>query len=99
MNSELLVKTLSECAALLRRSGDDFWSAKMEQVAARGSGSSFYGEKEVLGWFGGMGSLNDVLLSNVNGYTVSDAEEDAVNAEFRRLTSIIYQQAKQLARE
>jgi hypothetical protein len=36
MDSELLVKTLSECAALLRRSGDDFWSAKMEPVAARG---------------------------------------------------------------
>jgi len=93
MNMPLLIKSLNDCAALLRSIGDDFWSAKMEGVAGRGPNLSSTEASQILGWFGGMGSLNDLIIMAANGHRVTPSEEEEMNARLNKLTSIIFDQA------
>lgn len=53
----------------------------------------------MLSAFGGMGSLNDLVIHPRNGHAIEDDEISAVNEELGRLTSAVYSEASALRRE
>jgi len=98
MNSALLAATLSECAALLQRVGETFWSARLAQMATRGSHLSAADTQEIVCWFGGMGSFNDLVISRANDHAISAADESSLNDELDRMRALIYEEACRVVR-
>lgn len=49
--------------------------------------------------YGGMGSLNDVIVSRFNGHQISDFEEEAVNKALRSSLDRAFVLARDLLRE
>ena len=97
---DALIQSLTECEALLRKIGETFWADKFRRVLQRGARSQTgYSIEEVLTWYGGMGSFNDLIISKYNGHSVEDETEEALNNDLNRLKSAIYQQAKQVLRD
>ena len=97
---DALIQSLTECEALLRKIGEAFWADKFRRVLQRGAISQTgYSIEEVLTWYGGMGSFNDLFISKYNGHSVEGETEKALNNELNRLRSAIYQQAKQVLRD
>lgn len=52
-----LAKSLSEAARLLRDVDATFWSKQLERVATRGEKLDAGDLAKIVGWFGGMGSM------------------------------------------
>ncbi|EWT02010.1 hypothetical protein N865_20315 [Intrasporangium oryzae NRRL B-24470] len=76
---------LAEAIALLRAHGEDHWARALAGHLHRLSGG---GEGlDLLGAFGGMGSLNDLVIHPVNGHRIDESEIGVVNADFARLRS------------
>lgn len=48
---------------------------------------------EILSWFGSMGSLNDVIISEFNEHIISGKSEKALNHDLDILRSRIYDKA------
>lgn len=53
---------------------------------------------EVLSWFGGMGSLNDLWISAANGHRVTELNRRDANVELDRLRRAVHDAALTLAR-
>ena len=79
---------LLKVSVLLKSVGETWWSEKAEKMATRSDGS--YSSEAVLSWFGGMGSFNDILLIQRNGFVGSAEVLDAKNAELRALQTQLY---------
>jgi hypothetical protein len=67
-----LCDRLRETADLLRRVGEQHWCEWLEESLRRIENSDRSGVDHLRGASGGMGSFNDVLISPVNGRSVSD---------------------------
>lgn len=93
--SELLL-TLDDLASLLRRHGEPHWSAWLEGDARRLRNGDRGALDHLLSAFGGMGSLNDLILSPVNGHAIDEEDVERVNAELRRLASRLFTLAREL---
>jgi len=95
---ESLAQLLDEAANLLHAYGVGNWTAWLKTDAERIRRSDFYGVEHLLSAFGGMGSLNDVVLVRSDApHGVRTASID--NALFESLRTEIYTQAAKLARE
>lgn len=88
-----LRRALQDARDILARVGESFWVGKLDQLLAKPDLSS-RDAKEVLSWFGGVGSFNDVLISAVNGDQVAPADEDVVNDRLSDARHRIYEAAK-----
>jgi hypothetical protein len=78
---EELVGVLAEMSVLLRRYDDEFWAANVDRCRNWIEQSDFYGVVQLRELYGGMGSLNDVVLQRDGVMPVSDNERfDALRA-------------------
>lgn len=59
---QALLNAMRELESLLEQNGEDFWSIKVKRAADTVAHSDAYGLTQFLGLFGGMGSLNDLVL-------------------------------------
>jgi hypothetical protein len=94
-----LETAVEEALAILRRHGVVDWTSKLEQVLALLSRRDARGLERLLAMFGGMGSLNDVVVSRLNGHNISELEEGSVNRTLRTRLSRAYSLAHDLLRE
>jgi hypothetical protein len=95
-----LVQLLGACEAVLRSVGETFWSDNIRAVLEKnGNSVDVYLCEEILSWYGGMGSFNDLIISRYNDHLVDDKDEEKLNDELNRLRSEIYQEALRLRRE
>lgn len=60
--TEELIFILDQLIAVLESDGDTHWSAWMHKARTRMLGSDFSGVEYLLSAYGGMGSLNDLVL-------------------------------------
>ena len=74
-----LAATLAEMSAVLRVYGDEFWAANLDRCRIRLEHADFRGVVMLRELFGGMGSLNDVVLQRDGRMPVAD------NDRFERL--------------
>ncbi len=95
-----LIQLLGDCEALLRDAGEDFWAGKIRRLSLdREEPLPAHRVEEVLSWFGGMGSFNDLILSQYNGHAVEERDEMIVNCRLRELQHLIYLEAERLSKE
>jgi hypothetical protein len=94
-----LIQLLMTCEALLRSVGETFWADKIQAVLKRGGNSlDLYLLEEILSWYGGMGSFNDLMISEYNDHLVEGKDEEKLNDDLNRLRNEIYQEAVRLKR-
>ncbi len=91
---ETLVQLLTNCEVLLRKVGEVFWADKISRILKKDSGTlNIYLIREIISWYGGMGSFNDLIISNYNDHSVNPDDEHKFNEELSRLRGKIYQEA------
>lgn len=88
----LLQRTV-EAVALLERLGEDHWARWLRADLVSLRRRDGYGIEHLLSAFGGMGSLNDLVISPDNGHDVDPAEGEAMTTRLRVLLSDIYDTA------
>lgn len=94
-----LIQLLITCETMLRSVGEAFWADKIQAILERGEGDiDLYLLDEILSWYGGMGSFNDLLISEYNDHLVEGKDEEKLNDELGRLRSRIYEEAVRLRR-
>lgn len=91
-----LVKLMFECEVLLRSVGEVFWSNKIH-VALKEKEREDFLLREVLSWYGGMGSLNDLVISEYNGHVLKGKDEERLNQELDQLINLMYEEAVRLS--
>jgi hypothetical protein len=96
LNSQLnaLAGELETLVSRLRASGESFWSQRIEDDLHFIRHGDAYGANRFLTYFGGMGSLNDLILCGENGHKVAKADVSQVNDELRNLLSRAYRLAQ-----
>ena len=91
-----LAIVLSETAELLRSYAVEHWPERLEIHAANVRAGSSEAASDILGDFGGMGSLNNVWIDPRNGHRVAMDQEQSVNDRLNTLRSEIYQLSRAL---
>lgn len=99
MAMDALIQLLIACEALLCSVGETFWSDKIQSALKEGGNSiDIYLLEEILSWYGGMGSFNDLMISRYNDHLVDEKDEEKLNDELNRLRSQLYQEVVRLKR-
>lgn len=94
MPYDALQVELMNLSGLLDQVSDDWWSSWARRAAARlASGRAVPGD--VRSAFGGMGSLNDLVIHPANGHEIASDDVDAVNNKLDALRSRIWQLSQQ----
>ena len=93
--TERLVSLLESASSVLRSCGEEHWSSWLEKDAALLRASDLKAIEHFLGAFGGMGSINDLVLHPINGHRVAEPDIAKVNESLRALLA----EASELARE
>ena len=79
----------------LRDVGEIFWADKIKAVLNKSNGPlETHKLKEILSWYGGMGSFNDIMILECNGHSIDLMDEDKVNCELKKIRSKIYDLAE-----
>jgi hypothetical protein len=89
-----LAGELEALVSRLRASGESFWSQRIEDDLHFIKQGDAYGANRFLTYFGGMGSLNDLVLCPENGHKVAAADVSRLNDEVRHLLSRAYELAQ-----
>jgi hypothetical protein len=87
-----LSQTLEAMVALLKQHGNEGWAEQIERCRSNIARSDFHGIERLLRLYGGMGSLNDVVLQAGRSAPVE------ANGRFDALRSSAWEQAQALAR-
>lgn len=101
MNTEVtkLAELIKEASDLLIVHGEKQWGSWLLADAQRVRSLDFYGVEHMLSAFGGMGSINDLVLHPMNGHKVDVNEVSIVNRRLNSLLERIYALAVKLKRE
>jgi Domain of unknown function (DUF6966) len=95
MSVDALTPAMTRCKSLLQSVGETFWSQKIERfLSVRTRELSADDAREVMTWFGGMGSFNDLMISAVNDHDVKPEDEGRYNRDLDHLRDMIYSEAK-----
>lgn len=95
-----LTQQLVRCEILLREVGAIFWADKIKRTVLKSNGvMDIYLVEEIISWYGGMGSFNDLLISTYNKHLVRSDDEDRLNIELTELRDAIYKEAIKLKRQ
>ncbi len=94
-----LANSLESASEFLLKYGVPSWSSWLAKDARLIRNGDFYGVEHLLSAFGGMGSLNDLVLHPINGHPVPDTDVNRVNDEWQAMLSDISTKARKLARE
>src|ERR1700722_18372201 len=90
-----LIQSIADLIATLKSCGDDNWAPKLQENE---SGHLQDGVNNIVGMYGGMGSLNDYLVARVNGFSGTDEEAETINSTLKNQRSIVYDRARELER-
>ncbi len=94
---EALVQLLKTCETLLRQVGETFWAEKINHIITKSNGRiDIYCAQEIISWYGGMGSFNDLTISLHNDHSVEEENEGTFNKKLIDLRRKIYEEAKRL---
>ena len=96
-----LVSVLEELIGLLDGAGQQGWSAWMRQAKRWILQEDFSGVEKVIQAYGGMGSLNDLVLGGegVDGRIVFDKEVRRLNERFQALISKAWKLASEISHD
>ena len=92
-----LARAMESLAAFLRAHDEHHWSSRIEDDLRFVRKGDVFGAQRFRGYFGGMGSLNDVWLCKLNRHTVPDGAESKINRELDPLRSTAWQLANSAA--
>ncbi|MDY0829415.1 hypothetical protein SK224_09800 [Microbacterium sp. BG28] len=92
MGDTSLERSLRELDALLASVGETFWAQWAARAADRIAAGGDPGD--VRGVFGGMGSVNDLVIHPANGHSVTDDQIAAVNRRLDELRERIYAESQ-----
>ncbi len=96
---DTLIQLLITCETMLRSVGEAFWADKIQAILKRCGGNiDLYLLEEILSWYGGMGSFNDLLISEYNDHLIKGKDEERLNDELNHLRNQIYKEAERLKR-
>ncbi len=98
MNPEIreLAEMLETAQALLAKHEEYHWSDWLAKDARRVRNLDLYGVEHLLSAFGGMGSINDLIIHPINGHSIHVSEVDSVNEKLRLLLKKISTLANKL---
>ncbi|MGV7221410.1 MAG: DUF6966 domain-containing protein [Nitrospinales bacterium] len=95
-----LIQLLISCENLLRSVGEKFWADKINKVLNKGDETlDHYLLNEILTWYGGMGSFNDLIITEYNGHNLDGQDEEIVNAELISIRRAVYNELVRLIRD
>jgi len=94
-----LVELLESIQALLTKHGEKHWSVWLEKDVRLIINLDLYGVEHFLSSFGGMGSINDLVLHSLNDHRIQESETDAVNTQLHAWLGEAYLLAHKLYRE
>ncbi len=96
----VLIQLLITCETLLRSVDEKFWADKIKRVLDKGGESlELYLLKEILSWYGSMGSFNDLMISEYNDHVLNGKDEEKLNDELMSIRSAIYEEVVRLTRD
>jgi hypothetical protein len=95
---EELARAIDHIVAVLRDVGETQWRDFLRRNADLIRRGDFYGVERFLTAFGGMGSLNDLVIASSNNHPVLPSEESDINALLSGLLNRAYAIAHDLAR-
>jgi hypothetical protein len=95
-NIKHLADLIEKAEVLLSSHGERRWSGWFSKDVSRIRNLDLNGVAHFLSAFGGMGSINDLVLHPMNGHSISEAELDAVNSSFRVILAEAYDLARKL---
>ncbi len=81
---------------LLRWYGEQHWAEWVIRDRQRIQDGDAYGIEHLLSAYGGMGSLNDVVIDPRNGHRIAEQDINAANERLRQLSSRTYTAAMRL---
>lgn len=96
---ERLLTELDDLEGLLTAHGERRWAESISRCSTEIRRFQRHGLDSLLSFFGGMGSLNDLIIHPVNGHSVSPDEVSSVNRHLEELRSAIYEDGSALRRE
>jgi hypothetical protein len=91
-----LAELLDRAKALLSKCGEEHWAQWLAKDSALIKKLDLYGIEHLLSAFGGMGSINDLVIHPANGHSVRDADIGNVNELLQALLEKIFALAKRL---
>jgi hypothetical protein len=99
-DTQELVKTLDELAEVLESDGDRHWSQWMRKAAGRLTNGDGSGVDYLLQAYGGMGSINDLVLGQATreGKFEWKPGSEALNERFEFLRGKAWQLAQSMRR-
>lgn len=96
---EDLVAAGMALAGLLRDVGADSWAEWMERNVELIERGDRYGIDRLVAAFGGMGSLNDLMIHPMNGHAIEDTEVSSANNRLDELRQRTWRLARETQRE
>jgi hypothetical protein len=93
-----LVSAARTLGDLLRVYGEESWADWVVHDGQRIAEGDRYGIDHLLGAFGGMGSLNDLVIHPMNGHPIAAADVDSVNKQLGGLRTRVYLAANRVRR-
>jgi hypothetical protein len=95
-----LIAKLDELIALLKAESEVHWCNWMERVKQKLENSDYAGVEDLLGAYGGMGSFNDLVISQnaKDGEIACGSDSQAKNQQLNALRSSIWEIAVWLKR-
>jgi hypothetical protein len=94
-----LVELLNATKLLLAKYGETQWSEWLAKDSLLIENLDLHGVEHLLSAYGGMGSINDVLIHPANGHKIQEADVAKVNDELRSLLSKVIALSKKLYAE
>ena len=94
-----LLTDMDRLATLLSAYGETHWAEWIRRDSEKLGRHQLHGLESLLSAFGGMGSLNDVVIHPVNGHPIGPDSIDRVNDELGALRSAVFSDAAALRRE
>jgi hypothetical protein len=96
-----LVSVLEELISLLDGAGEQGWSIWMQQARRWILQENFSGIDKVIQAYGGMGSLNDLVLGgkNVDGRIIWDQDDRLLNERFQIIKSKAWELASEISND
>jgi len=96
---EELGTLLSQAVNLLSSVGEERWANWLSVDEQRIRRLDFYGIEHLLSAFGGMGSINDLVLHPINGHKIEDQDVNSTNERWQDLLKRIGSLARKLKSE
>jgi len=80
---ELIIE-LEACANMLKECSEIHWGLWLEECASLLKTGNFRGIEKFEGAFGGMGSINDLILHPINKHNISESEVQKYNERLQK---------------